>query len=67
MSRRSFGSVFASVVACLALGAGCGSADQGTMENKIHATKNFSSAELNAPLSAQARAKGAQVPPPPTR
>ena len=67
MSRRSFGNVFAPLVVGLALGSGCGSNDQSTTEHKIHATKSFSAAELNAPLSPQARAKGAQVAPAPTR
>ncbi|SIO00502.1 hypothetical protein SAMN05444166_2000 [Singulisphaera sp. GP187] len=67
MSRRSFGNVFAPLVVGLALGSGCSSNDQTPVENKIHATRSFSDAELNAPLSPQARARGAQVAPAPTR
>ena len=67
MSRRSFGNVFMPLVVGLALGSGCSSGVQTTAENKIHDTSKYSSAELNAPLSARAKANGAQVAPAPTR
>lgn len=67
MSRRSIGGSFALLVAGLVLGGGCGSNDQGTVENKLHDTKSFSAEQLNAPLRPQARARGAQVAPAPTR
>jgi hypothetical protein len=67
MSRRSFGNLFASLVAILALGSGCSSNDPTVAENKSHEIKGVSSADQNARLSAQARARGAQVAPAPTR
>lgn len=67
MSCRSFGFVFAPLFLGLALGSGCNSNSESTTEHKIHSTKSFSAEELNAPLSPQARARGAQVAPAPTR
>ena len=67
MSRRSLVNVFSPLVVGLALGSGCSSEVQTAAENKVHDTRSFSAAELNAPLSAQAKARGAQVAPAPTR
>jgi hypothetical protein len=52
----------------LASGTGCGpGGDEAAAEHKLHNTQGFSKEQLNAPLSAQAKARGAQVPPPPVR
>lgn len=69
MSRPSFSRVLLlPAIAGAVLAAGCGSgAEQGTTENKIHSGSNFSKDQLNAPLSPAAKARGAQVPPPPVR
>jgi predicted component of type VI protein secretion system len=67
MSCRSFAIVFTPLVAGLALVSGCSSNQPAMTENKIHDTRSFTAEQLNAPLSPQARAKGAQVAPAPTR
>ncbi|RUL87581.1 hypothetical protein [Tautonia sociabilis] len=67
MTRRSSGSVLAPLLIALA-GTGCGGGGGGEVPAyEIHDASQFSQDDLNAPLSAEARAKGAQVPPPPTR
>lgn len=67
MSLRSLGRLFVPLLGGLFLASGCSSNDPAITENKLHDTKSFTAAELNAPLSPQARARGAQVPPAPTR
>lgn len=67
-TTRRFGTFVAPVVLALTACSGCNSGVQtNTTENKVHSTQNFSAAQLNAPLSSQAKGSGAQVAPPPTR
>lgn len=51
----------------LSSGAGCGGDAPAEAERKLHSVHGFSKDQLNAPLSAQAKANGAQVAPPPIR
>jgi hypothetical protein len=67
MTRRSFERILAPLVVGLVVLAGCNPEGETTPEHKLHDTKAFSSEELNAPLSSQAKAKGIQVAPAPTR
>lgn len=69
MSHHSSGrSSFFLVLGLVLLCVGCGSEGRPTEpEHKLHSTNNFSSEELNKPLSSASKAKGVKVAPPPTR
>lgn len=65
MKRRRLGYISAPTILCIGLGAGCSHEGQATTEQKVHVS--YTKEQLNAPLSPQAKARGAQVAPPPTR
>lgn len=69
MSRTASLRVLASLVLGIALGSGCGQEVQNTAtdEQRLHDSSKFTAEELNAPLSSQAKAGGAQVAAPPIR
>ncbi len=68
MTCRWIGRLVAGVLLGVIAGSGCSSeAPSSASTNAMHKTSNFSAAELNAPLSAKAKASGAQVAAPPMR
>lgn len=68
MSRSPFVCALILSFLGIALASGCGQqAPSAGPDYKLHDSNAFSSDELNAPLNAKAKAKGAQVAAPPIR
>lgn len=68
MSRNALLRLPAAMVVCVGIGLGCGEQPQNAgTELQLHDASKFTSEQLNAPLSNQAKASGAQVAAPPIR
>ncbi|WZO98644.1 hypothetical protein EP7_000224 [Isosphaeraceae bacterium EP7] len=66
-SLRTSASLIAPLVVAFVAGSGCNNAPQAGPENTLHKVHQFTKEELNAPLSAKAKARGSMVAPPPVR